>query len=278
MIGAPPAVSPENVEAFARDGVVHLPGALDGRAIALVEAAFDWKLANPGPGAASLYGESGARFFQAKGESSHAPAFAALLADRPIGDIVAALFGGGPVWYLEEQLFLKEGGPGDTRARRTPWHQDVSYEPMSGERSAVVWIPLDPVPRDCALEVVRGSHRGPIYGASRFDPADDTAPFAGHEALPRLPDIEEARGAFDIVGWACAPGDLLIFHGTALHGGGGTRPGGRRRSLTLRFVGDDAVKIALAGAAGGPPDHANPFAALPVGAPVSEACRMRVRG
>ncbi len=37
------------------------------------------------------------------------------------------------------------------------------------------------------------------------------------------------------------PGDVMVLHLGSLHGGGATRPGMRRRYLTLRFIGDDVV-------------------------------------
>jgi hypothetical protein len=277
-----------HARAFRDDGVVHIPGALTPREVALVEQAYAWKMAHAGAWGSDIYPGTGARFFQAKGDSSAEPAFRAMLMETRFADIVAALFGSGPVWYLEEQLFYKEGGTAPTR--RTPWHQDTSYQPMRGAKSAVVWIGLDRLPREQALEVVRGSHRGTVYNATKFDPADDTAPFFADSGLPRLPDIEARRADWDIVAWPFAPGDLLVFHPSALHGGGGTLPGGRRRSLTLRFVGDDTFKIDFprtvaalqaqgeeAARISRPPSHLDRYWALPAGAPVSDACAMQVR-
>lgn len=273
---------------FRQDGVVHIPGVLPPEEVALVQHAFDWKLDHAGAWGIDLYAGSGARFFQAKGDSSAEPAFHAMLQQTRIAEVVAALFEDGPVWYFEEQLFFKEGGA--QAARRTPWHQDSSYQPMSGDKSVVVWIGLDALSRDDALEVVRGSHRGTIYNASKFDPGDDTAPFFEGNGLPRLPDIEAERDRWDIVGWPSRPGDLLIFHPSALHGGGGMPPGGRRRSLTLRFVGDDAFKTELprtvnkmqaegeeAIRINRPPSDLDRYWSLPIGAPVSDACPTLVR-
>lgn len=275
---------------FREHGVVCIPGALTQDDIALVEQAFAWKMDNPGPWAGEFYGDSGARFFNANGDSSREPTFRTLLERSAIGDVAAGLFGSGPVWYLEEQLFFKEGGNAADGARRTPWHQDSSYEPLKGEKAAVFWIALDPVPVEYALEVVRGSHVGPIYNASKFDAADDTEPFYTDTSLPRLPDIQAQRDQWDIAAWPIEPGDLLVFHPGALHGGGGTRPGGRRRSMTLRFIGDDAVKIDLprttpnfqaqgteAETIKRPPSHLDGYWALPIGRPVHETGATLVR-
>ena len=38
-----------------------------------------------------------------------------------------------------------------------------------------------------------------------------------------------------------APGDLIFFHLGVLHGGAGTAPGMRRRTVSLRFLGPDVV-------------------------------------
>lgn len=273
---------------FRTDGVVHIPGVLARRDLELIERAYTWKMQNAGAQGLEFYEGSGSRFFQANGDSSAEPEFREMLRESSIGDVVATVFAGGPVWYLEEQLFYKSGGAAEEGARRTPWHQDISYEPMTGEKSAVVWIGLDPIEREYALEVVRGSHKGIIYNATRFDPDDDTAPFHEHRALPRLPDIQAARERWDIVSWPNEPGDVLIFHPAALHGGGGTRSGCIRRSLTLRFVGDDARKMefprtVMPEPAPGEPamrtsvGHLDRFWALPVGAPIADACVTRVR-
>jgi ectoine hydroxylase-related dioxygenase (phytanoyl-CoA dioxygenase family) len=133
-------------------------------------------------------------------------------------------------------VFLKEGG----ESRRTPWHQDSSYLPIDGPDIAVMWISFEPVAKENALELVRGSHRGVTYDGSRFDINDDTAPLYGKDALPRLPNIEAERASWDIVSWAVKPGDVLVFHTGMLHGGAATHGNIRRRTLSLRFFGDES--------------------------------------
>ena len=134
--------------------------------------------------------------------------------------------------------------------RRTPWHQDSSYLPLAGDHVAVCWISLDSLTAEESLEFVRGSHRGRLYNGSRFELGDDTAPTHPNSSLPRLPDIEADRARWDIVSWAVEPGDLIVFHPAVLHGGAPTRPGARRRTLTLRFFGDRAIYDPREGGAG----------------------------
>jgi ectoine hydroxylase-related dioxygenase (phytanoyl-CoA dioxygenase family) len=114
----------------------------------------------------------------------------------------------------------------------------------------VAWICFDAQSAADSLEFVRGSHRGVLYNGSRFELGDDTAPINPTSPLPRLPDIEATRGDWDIVSWPVEPGDLIVFHPATLHGGAPTHPGKRRRTLTLRFFGADAVYDQRPGYAG----------------------------
>lgn len=257
---------------LAADGVVCVRGALDGAGVAAMESAFGWSVANPSPAAKRFYPEEAATFLEDTG-GNHLPVA------REVGvvDLVKSLWGVDRVWYFGEQLFLKEGGS----ARRTPWHQDTSYLRILGDQMVAVWISLDPLPAAHSLEFVRGSHRGTLYNGSAFASDDDTAPLYRRSLLPRLPDIQSRRDEFDIVSWATEPGDVLVFHLGILHGGAGTEPGLRRRTLSLRFLGPDVVfdgrprdevgaqegnDAALAGVYGAL-QHGDPFAPV-LGAPV----------
>lgn len=219
-------------EGLAREGVLHLPGVLDAAALGAMERAFQHSVDHPSPAAVRFYPNEDATFFEDTG-SNH------LGVAREVGivDTVKRLWGVDDVWYFGEQLFLKEGGS----ARRTPWHQDTSYLRIRGQHMVAVWVTLDPLRREHALEFVRGSHLGQLYNGSAFAPDDDTKPLYKQSRLPRLPDIQADRSMFDIVSWPIEPGDLLVFHLGILHGGAGTSPGVRRRTLSLRFLGPDVV-------------------------------------
>ena len=219
-------------ETLAADGVVHLPGALGPDALAMVEEAFAWSIANPSPGAVRFYPNEDATFFEDTG-NHHAD----VVRKAGIADLVRGLWGVDDIWYLGEQLFLKEGGS----SRRTPWHQDTSYLRMMGSQLIAVWVSLDPLPAEHSLEFVRGSHRGTLFNGSAFAAHDDTAPLYKQSTLPRLPDIQASRDDYDIVSFDTQPGDLVVFHLGMLHGGAGTVPGLRRRTLSLRFLGPDVV-------------------------------------
>lgn len=241
----------DNIKALAgdylRDGVVHLPGVLDLRTQQLVAQLYEWSMAHPTPSGCMMYAGSDGAFYQDLCNPAAALAYRELLVDTVIPDIAASLWGTPEVWFLYEQIWRKDAGAG----RRTPWHQDSPYLALDGQQIAVLWINLEPVAQQNALEFVRGSWRKTLYDGSAFDGADDTAPVFGKD-LPRLPDIEKDRGAWDIVSWAVAPGDVVVFHPSTLHGGGSTFNGQRRRTLSLRLFGRDAVFAARPGLAPAP--------------------------
>jgi hypothetical protein len=232
LASPPPRDWSAAARALDQDGVAYLPGALAPEALAKVAAAVEFSLANPGPTARRFYPDRPETFFEDRGHRHMGVA-------REIGldAMLAQMWGVDRLWYMGEQLFLKEGG----HSRRTPWHQDTSYLRMRGAQMVACWISLDPLPKRHCLEFVRGSHKGVLYNGSAFAEADDTAPLYKHSPLPRLPDIQADREAFDILSWDLTPGDLIVFHLGVLHGGGGTEPGLRRRTVSMRFMGPDVV-------------------------------------
>jgi ectoine hydroxylase-related dioxygenase (phytanoyl-CoA dioxygenase family) len=217
------------------EGVVYLPQALDPETLAAAAKLFEWSVAHPTPSACHFYETGTGTFYQDLCHPDAALAYREVLSSSPIADLIAGLWGKPDVWFLYEQIFLKEGAA----MRRTPWHQDSPYLALDGAQIAVMWINFDAVAKEHSLEFVRGSHRGTLYDGSAFDAHDDTKPIYAH-GLPRLPDIESDRSAWDIVSWAITPGDVVVFHPSTLHGGAPTSNGVRRRTLSLRFFGEDA--------------------------------------
>lgn len=221
---------------FTARGVAHLPGLLDADMLTLAEACFEWTLTHPGPGAGAVLAGTPGTFYQDQANPDAYPAYAEFLARSALADRAAALFDCTEIWLLYEQIWLKEGAA----TRRTPWHQDLPYLPVSGADLGVFWICLDPVAQPQSLEFVAASHRGPLYNPSAFSPDDPGKNLFDPAQWPALPAIEENRDAFDIVSWPMLPGDAVFFHPAMLHGGAPTLDGVRRRSLAIRVFGEDA--------------------------------------
>jgi len=232
LCALPPRDWAAAARALGEDGVAHLPGALTAAGLARVEVGVEAALADPSGHAKRFYPKETATFHEDTGHR-----LLGVVREAGIDTTLEALWGLSDFWYLGEQLFLKQGGS----ARRTPWHQDTSYLRMMGSQLVACWISLDPLPKKHCLEFVRGSHRGTLYNGSAISADDDTAPLYRDSPLPRLPDIEADRAKWDIVSWDIAPGDLIFFHLGVLHGGAGTEPGMRRRTVSLRFLGPDVV-------------------------------------
>jgi ectoine hydroxylase-related dioxygenase (phytanoyl-CoA dioxygenase family) len=229
--------------AFLEDGAVLLKGCLTSTELARCRQAYDWAVEHPGPNAYRIFDGTEQQSHNDNANPLARESLAALVSSLPFGRLFADLWGSRNVWYFAEEVFLKSGG----RGSRTPWHQDTSYLPWSGMHFANAWISFEAVPKENALEIVRGSHRGPRYDGTTFrDPNDPTEPLHGGDALPRLPDIEAQRkldpDAYEILSWATEPGDVVAVHPTALHGGAPVDAAfPSRHTLVLRFFGDDAT-------------------------------------
>jgi ectoine hydroxylase-related dioxygenase (phytanoyl-CoA dioxygenase family) len=235
-------MNPAKRDSLTRDGAVLIEGFLDGDQLARCRAAFDWNIDNPSPHASTLYRGTDKEHHVDNANPRSAERLKALARSIPFGDLFAKLWGSEHVWYFAEEVFLKKGGKGG----RTPWHQDTSYLPWSGEHFANAWISFEAVPRANSLEIIKGSHHGIRYDGSDFrDLNDPTAPLHGGDALPRLPDIEAERArdpaAYEVLSWASQPGDMVVLHPGSLHGGAPVDASfPDRHTLVLRFFGDDA--------------------------------------
>ena len=211
-----------------------------------LESFWEWCVNHPGPAAARLFEDGLARadsitaarqvptdesgfFYQDLGNPDARDQLESLVKEPDIISIVSEVFstdGELKAWFTGEQVFLKEAN-----TPRTGWHQDISDSNIEGLDALVIWMCFDRVSQTNSLEVVRGSHLGPvyssIYGSFRSEP---------------IPDIESHRHDFDIASYACERGDVVLFHYGALHGGGPTGTDERRRTLALRFIGPDCRK------------------------------------
>jgi ectoine hydroxylase-related dioxygenase (phytanoyl-CoA dioxygenase family) len=235
----PGLVTPEIIRKYAQDGVVYIPQALSSTWLNLIETGIKRNLLNPGPYSTTFFdGEPGA-FYGDWCNYENILEYRRLLADSPVADIVAAVLQTKNLWLYYDQIFIKEGG----YCRRTPWHQDTSYWVASGKQLGSMWITLNAITKEESLECVAGSHRGPMYNSSAFDSADESKPIYNSDVRPRLPSIEDERDKWNIVSWAIEPGDVLILHPGVLHGGGAIANGRARRTLSMRFFGDDAVYV-----------------------------------
>jgi hypothetical protein len=236
--GAPPddrlaLVSDGIVEAFWRDGAVWIENLLSPAWLRLIAQGVERNLRSPGPLAATVFAGEPGEYRQDYVNYWVNPEYQRLLADSPIAAVMAKVLRSDKLWLFCDQIFVKEGA-----SRRSPWHQDIPWLMSEGQQQATMWIAIEPLAESETLEVVAGSHRGPVYDhlAVREDAMADVR---RQDAAPPLPDIDAQPQNWPIIRHASQPGDVLIFHPQILHGGAEMAAGGRRRSLSLRLFGDD---------------------------------------
>lgn len=235
-VGGPdrPVAFAEERTAFAADGAVCLRGALDQGLVERLASTIDTHLGAPSELAivANRPGDPG-HFVE---DFCCWPRFPAYLeAAEMLAPAIAELMGSTTVRLHHDHVLVKE--PGTTTP--TPWHQDQPYYDVEGRQVVSAWIPVDPVPRSATPEIVAGSHQGPWLMPRTF--MDHEARWFAEGDLAEVPDVEAGRSVHRILGWALEPGDVVVFHALALHATAGSDR--RRRVLSLRFLGDDAVRV-----------------------------------
>jgi ectoine hydroxylase-related dioxygenase (phytanoyl-CoA dioxygenase family) len=220
---------------FARDGAVCVRGLVPPELLTHVTAAVDANIASPSELAqvASNADDPG-RFLEDFCNWPRFPAYRELAAATAA--TAQALMGSRSVRLYHDHLLVKAAG---TR-QPTPWHQDQPYYDVEGRHVVSMWMPVDPVPRESTLEFVAGTHLGPWLMPRTFMQRE--AKWFPEGALADVPDVDADRDAHPILGWALEPGDAVFFHALTLHGSPGAI--GLRRVISIRFLGDDATRVA----------------------------------
>jgi ectoine hydroxylase-related dioxygenase (phytanoyl-CoA dioxygenase family) len=226
-------ISDAMVVAYQRDGVVLIPGLLKDRVATLVDA-VEANIADPSPFERTYRPEDGtAPFFQDYCNWQRFDGYRDAVLRSPMAAAAVRLMQSKVARIFHEHVLVKEPG----NSMKTPWHQDQPYYLVEAAQSVSFWVPLDPIPREIAIEYVAGSHRwGRQFRPDRFN---GQALFDG-DVQEVVPDVERDRAKLDVVGFAMQPGDAVAFHFSTLHGAPANTTVNRRRAISFRWVGDDA--------------------------------------
>lgn len=231
-------VTEEQVSRYRRDGVVLLRKFLGSDWLESLAEGIEENLRAPSRRSTALVDDpaSNARFFFDARLLGEIGGYDRLMTESPMAETTARLMRSSQAILFYISVFVRSAG---TR-ERTPWHQDQKSWAAVGNQACSVWTSLDPVPRETALEFVRGSHlweadyERPEFFHHRYENDDRSEQAA-------FPDIETHREDYEILGWDMEPGDCVVFHGMTTHGGsGGLPPGLGRRSVSVQWLGDDA--------------------------------------
>jgi ectoine hydroxylase-related dioxygenase (phytanoyl-CoA dioxygenase family) len=249
-------IDEDTIQTLDRDGAVCLRGRFDRRWIELAAAGIRRNLEHPSPLFQSFSPDGGGAFHSDIWSRRHIPELETFALESPSAAIAARCLRTRKVRLLQDTWFLKSPG---TQVR-TPWHHDnVVLGPFCS-----IWVALDAIPREAALEFVRGSHRWNqlFMPESFFEKEEKALPAVEHfysryhgkldlsanETFSRLPDIEAKRSDYDILSWDLEPGDCLVFHARTLHGAPGNTLAHDTRRMVTRWVDETAVLAPHGGA------------------------------
>lgn len=249
---------------FLRDGVVCLRGVIAPEWLELTRAGMEELRAQPSPYATVVDAEPLYMLIDQM-PSLHNDKLRRVVFESGAGEVAKQLLGASRLRWLYDQLFYKGAGP----VAETPWHQDTAYGFIEGMNIVRVWMPVDPVPRQTTIEVVRGSHLWNVVYATakeikvleenrdRTSESQFSYLDRKEEGLPEVPQIEAMRESFDIVGHAVEPGDVVAFNYHALHhAGAGLNPLSKRRALAMLYADDQVTFKRRPNLVPGPIEHA----------------------
>jgi len=248
-------VTDEEIEAFQRDGAVCLRGVIGMDWIERLREGVEHTLANPSPrGRLWNRDEQGRESRYDSQVWRTRPEYAEFVFDSPLAEIAGRLMKSSKANFFFDAMFSRAPGT----QFRTPFHQDEPYWSVEGFQTCSSWMPLVPVKKESALEMVRGSHLwNQNFEQTNFadltgDERDQVA-FSDEDTVP-FPDIEAERDRHEILSWDMEPGDVVCFNGRTIHGGSGLlAEDADLQVFNTKWAGDDVrVKFRTTGM---DPDH-----------------------
>ena len=228
----PFAITQEAIATYQRDGVVLLPGLLDGEWVARIQAAVARVAQDPGQ--YGLLGPSNGAMLSVCYLWRKDPEFAAFVQESPIAEAVGQIIGAQWIRMYHDHLFVKP----PLSPSIMPWHCDETAWPVTGEMAPNIWTALSPVNAENGrIEYIGGWHRHCIENGLTFG-------FNAQQGAGLCPNFEAERDnpdfPFRFIAFDMEPGDAVIFHPHTPHfSKGNLSPTQQRAGLAVRLFGDD---------------------------------------
>ena len=240
-VSPPPEIGADDLAAFRRDGVVCLRQVFDRAWLDLLTRGIEENLERPSPKQEIRRPsgrDDGPRYIEDFWVWSDFKPFERFVRQSPAAALAAQLLDARRINLVMDNWFLREAGA----TARPPWHHDISYFDFEGSM-CVLWLPLDETSKEDGIAFVRGSHLwNRLFLRTYF--ADHRT--AGEPGLVKglryeaPPDIDAHPEDYDLVSFACSPGDCVFFDMRSLHGAlSGTIPAKTVRRYTLRMTKED---------------------------------------
>ncbi len=222
-------------DAYARNGAVHLRGVLTAEEIGELRDGFTTHIETDVSGGSFDEIPEGdplrayPRMIQPH-RADHQPGRLArrwLLEERVLGRVIETV---GPVWAAQSMFYFKPAG-----ARGQAMHQDNYFLQSHPETCIAAWIAVD----DCdaengALGVVPGTHHYEIECPEEADAAESFTTIT--VSIPAHLRVEQTE---------MRAGDMLIFHGSLVHGSKPNTSADRfRRSLIFHYIPEGSREVA----------------------------------
>ncbi|MDX2145281.1 MAG: phytanoyl-CoA dioxygenase family protein [Rhodospirillaceae bacterium] len=235
---APVSIGPDLIEAYRRDGVVCIRGAIDRGWIDRLWAA------------AQIVARDPAKYGQVSVSQSDTMTSVSFLWRKPgvfrdfifqsnAAELTARIIGSRRIKIYHDHLFIK--WPKSPRVMR--WHADTIW-PVDGEHVPNLYVALTPMNAENGrVEYIAGHHTYCLERGLKYGKADP------------CPDFEERRGDPELrfVSYDLAPGDAVLFHPLIPHYSKGNDSTDRPRAgLATRWFGDDIVWSAATDRSGVP--------------------------
>ncbi len=230
------SLSADDLATYRRDGAVCLRGVISPGWVDRLRDGVATNMADPSPLAHHYTpADQPGGYFGDYCNWQRIPVFRDFAYAPEIAGLVAELMGTKRVQFFHEHVLVKEGETWEA----TPWHHDQPYYVMQGSQVLSLWVALDPVPRAVCPRFVAGSHRwGKLFYPRRFKDGTDYD-YAGDEfeSLPPIGDSDKP------LAWTLMPGDAIAFHFLTVHDAPPNPNKRRRRAISFRWLGDDAVYV-----------------------------------